>query len=276
MTEKEEKIKFYYPYCKEEGCEGILSLKFNDDFSLDSRCDKNKKHQKRGIFFKSFERFYLKERKIEKCSKCQNDLESDKYKCLKCQEIYCCYCFKFDEHIKNDIKNLFISTKRCKIHNKDIVQYCVNCEKYLCMYCSKNSTHINSDEEHEIQNLFDFIPCDFEIEIESVNHKIKKRKERYKELIKMLDEWVIKIQNKIEGLKKNLLYEIELMEKMFSNYNKYFLNYTYFKNFHYFKDYLNNNNIKFDKCFSFLNSKKYWIIYSKQSQLMNLKKKKYI
>ena len=53
-----------------------------------------------------------------------------------------------------------------------------------------------------------------------------------------MDEWEIKVHNKIEGLKKNLLYEIELMEKMFSNYNKFFLNYTYFKNFEYFYDYI--------------------------------------
>ena len=79
MTEKEEKIKFYYPYCKENGCNGILLLKFNKDFSLDYCCDKNEKHQKKRIFFKIFERFYLHEKKIEKCFNCQCNLENDKY-----------------------------------------------------------------------------------------------------------------------------------------------------------------------------------------------------
>ena len=39
------------------------------------------------------------------------------------------------------------------------------------------------------------------------------------------------------------------MEKMFSNYNKYFVNYTYFKNFEYFYDYISHMNInKFNNC----------------------------
>jgi hypothetical protein len=91
-----------------------------------------------------------------------------------------------------------------------------------------------------------------EDDIEKLNYKIKKRKERYLELIDSLDEWEIKIYNKIEELKKNLMYEIEFMEKMFSNFNKYFMNYTYFKNFKYFKDYMYNTySKKFDKCYTF-------------------------
>jgi len=121
MAEKEEKMKFYYPYCKEEGCEGILSIKLNKDFSLNYQCDKNEKHQKNRIFYKTFERFYLQEKKIEKCSKCECYLENDKYKCTKCKEIYCCYCFKLDEHIKNNIDNLDIIKRRCLIHKKDLV-----------------------------------------------------------------------------------------------------------------------------------------------------------
>ena len=41
------------------------------------------------------------------------------------------------------------------------------------------------------------------------------------------------------------------MEKMYSNFNIYFLNYTYFTNFNYFNNYMNNNKIKFDKCYLF-------------------------
>jgi len=249
MIEKDKQIKLYYPYCKEDGCDGILSVDFNDDFSLNYICDKNEKHQKEKIFFKTFERFYLQEKKIEKCSKCQCDLESDKYKCLKCKNIFCCYCFKLDEHIKNNINNLLLTKKRCSIHKKDFTLYCINCKKNLCVFCAKDKIHTNSNDKHDIKSLYEFIPSDNEIE--SVNKRIKKRKERYKELIQTLDEWEIKVHNEIEGLKKNLLYEIELMEKMFSNYNKYFLDYTYFKNFYYFKYYIYGDYLKFDKCYTF-------------------------
>jgi hypothetical protein len=91
-----------------------------------------------------------------------------------------------------------------------------------------------------------------ENEIEKLKNRIKIRKERYKELIQLLDEWEIKIYNKIEELKRNLMYEIELMEKMFSSFNKCFFDYTYFKNFEYFKDYMRYTySTKFDKCYTF-------------------------
>ena len=250
MIEKEEKKKYYYPFCKDVGCDGILSVKLNDDFSLDYQCSKNEKHKKNRIFYKTFERFYLKENSIEKCSKCHCDFGNDEYKCIKCNEIYCCYCFKLDEHIKNNIDNLMITKKRCLIHKKDLVQYCFDCRKNLCIYCTKENDDKNPHYQHEIENLIDLIPP--ENEIHKLNYKIKKRKERYMELIQLLDEWEIKLYNKIEELKKNLMYEIELMEKMFSNFNKCFMDYTYFKNFEYFKDYMSDTySSEFDKCYTF-------------------------
>ena len=247
MTEKDEKIKFYYPYCREKGCDGVLSVKFKDNFSLNYICDKNEKHQKKKIYFKTFEKFYLQDKKKENCFNCKSDLESDKYKCLKCKSVYCCYCFNLDEHIKNNINNLLLTKKRCLIHKKDFSLYCVNCKKNLCVFCANDKIHTKG--YHDIKSLYKFIPSDNEIE--NVNHKIKERKETYKELIQSLEEWEIKLHNKLEELKKNLLYEIELMEKMFSNYNKYFLNYTYFKNFDSFKEYMDRDNLKFDKCYSY-------------------------
>jgi len=250
MIEKEDKKKYYYPFCKEVGCDGILSVELNDDFSLDYQCSKNEKHQKKRIFYKTFERFYLQEKIIEKCSKCHCDFGNDEYKCIKCNKIYCCYCFKYDEHIKNNIDNLMITKKRCLIHKKDLVQYCFDCRKNLCIYCTKENEDKNPHYQHRIKNLNDLIPP--ENEIDKLNHKIKKRKERYLELIQLLDEWEIKLYNKIEELKKNLKYEIELLEKMFSNFNKCFLDYTYFKNFEYFRDYMSDTySSKFDKCYTF-------------------------
>ena len=163
-------------------------MKINNDFSIDYRCDKTKKHQSKRAFFKSFERFYLKEKKIKKCSKYHCDLENDKYKykCSKCKGIYCGYCYKFDEHIKNNINNLLNTKNRCLIHKKDLVKYCLNCQKNLCVFCTKDNIHTNRNDHHNIKSLFEFIPTDDEIE--SMNQKIKKRKERYKELIQMLNE----------------------------------------------------------------------------------------
>ena len=89
-------------------------------------------------------------------------------------------------------------------------------------------------------------------DINSLKNNINKREEKYRELIECLDEWKVKVINKIEELKKNLKYEIELMKKMFLNFNKYFINYNYFLNYDYFKTYVNNNDsIIYSKCYCY-------------------------
>ena len=41
MNGNGELTNFCYPYCKEVGCDGILNIEINDDFSIDFQCDKN-------------------------------------------------------------------------------------------------------------------------------------------------------------------------------------------------------------------------------------------
>ena len=78
MSEQQNLLtKFYYPQCKEIGCNGLLNIKFGDIFSLDYHCEKNKKHFGKKIFFKTFERFYLEEKEVEKCSNYFSILDSD-------------------------------------------------------------------------------------------------------------------------------------------------------------------------------------------------------
>ena len=61
---EEHENKFYYPFCRVPGCNGVLGIRINDnDFSLDYECDKNENHYGQNIYFKTFERFYLKEMK---------------------------------------------------------------------------------------------------------------------------------------------------------------------------------------------------------------------
>ena len=60
--------KLFYPYCKENNCGGVLEIKINDNFSVDYKCSKNPLHKKENIYFKTFERFYLKEKEVDKCS----------------------------------------------------------------------------------------------------------------------------------------------------------------------------------------------------------------
>ena len=159
MEDKANICQFYYPCCRESGCKGILKIKINEDFSIDYECDKNKNHKKRRIFFKTFERFYLKKKVICKCSKCYTILEDKNiYKCKQCKEIYCSSCFIFHEHFKIDFNNLSIINNKCPLHKNELTKYCVECDKNLCIYCIKDEEN-NIHKHHEIICLFDLIPC---------------------------------------------------------------------------------------------------------------------
>ena len=225
----ENSSKIYYPFCNEKDCDGILSITINDNFSINYQCDKNENHKNNNIYFKTFERFYLKEKNILKCSKCNMVLENDiRYECKLCSKIFCCSCFIKDEHIKNNIDNLILINNKCSVHQKDISLYCKKCKKHLCIFCIKEDEN-NIHQGHQIEYLNKIIP--------SINdtkqfmEKIKEKKKIYNEYIALLDEWRIKINNKIEQYQKNLINKISLMEKMFSNFNKFFNNYSYYNNF---------------------------------------------
>ena len=108
---------FFYPCCKEIGCNGILKLNFNEYLFIDYECDKNCHHKNRK-FCKTFERFYLEQKTSEKCSKCNYNLDnnsSGKYICRECNKLYCISCFCNDNHINNN-NNIYIKGENCKIH----------------------------------------------------------------------------------------------------------------------------------------------------------------
>ena len=169
MDEKNSK-KFYYPYCKEEGCNGLLNVKTGDNFTIEYECENNDSHKRKNIYFKTFERFYLKEKEDEICSKCFATLDNVLYKCINCDQIYCTFCFKEDEHIKNDIKNLKINSKKCLLHNKNLTQYCSDCKQNFCLYCvlndENNNNKINHNSEHNIINLVELIPSKNKINLQ--------------------------------------------------------------------------------------------------------------
>ncbi len=88
--------KLFYPYCKENNYGGVLKIAINDNLSVDYKCSKNPMHKKENIYFKTFERFYLKEKKIDKCS--QTNKIKIKNKSLKSN--------KSDIHTKKNNNNL--------------------------------------------------------------------------------------------------------------------------------------------------------------------------
>ena len=227
--------KFYYPFCRNPGCDGVLKIKINrNNFSLDYECDKNKEHNGKNIYFKTFERFYLKEMIKDKCKRCSSFLENTiKYKCKSCENYYCSSCFIFHKHIKQNINNIKIISTKCNNHNANIMHYCIKCKKYLCNYCLKNK---NTHQEHITKNLYNLMPSK-----QTIN-KIKNRIKEYDEIMNDIDIWLKEFEQKIKRLKQNLKDEKELFQKLILNFNQSFINYSYFTNF----SYLN----KYSKCFN--------------------------
>ena len=253
MTEDENvELKYYLPICREKSCEGILKIKFDfNKFLIEYECTKNRNHKSKNIFFKTFERFYLKEKKVNNCSECFINLENDCiYKCKNCNKLYCSNCFTLDEHIKKSIKNLSQLSTKCHNHNKELSNYCIDCDKNLCIFCINNTdTHTN----HNIKDIVDLMPSRHKIN--SLNDKIKKKSEYINKLINSIENWQKKFNQKIENLKQNLVNEIILIEKLYLNFNQYFQNYFYYTNFNNFYDDFDNMNNEYLKKFS--NSSKF-------------------
>ena len=224
--------KIIIPTCQK--CNGFLNILINPlNFSIEYSCKNNKSHKDKNIYFKTFERFYLKENRLKQCSNCLNILENSEYfDCDICKKKYCCKCY-IEDIQKNGHKNKennYINN-RCPIHCNDLTEYCSNCNKNICISCTMSVEHKN----HKIVCFRKCMPSDQKIE--SLKIRIKEKSKFYENLIQKIDEWNRKITQKIEELKQNLRDELSLLEKIIFNFNNNFRDYTYFENFNY----INNN-----------------------------------
>ena len=134
-------------------------------------------------------------------------------------------------------------SKRCKKHNRGLDSYCIECDKKLCVYCIKNDDEVsNSHKNHTIKYIFDVILSNNQIK--SLKNKIKKKSDYINNLIRSIDEIERKLISKIKYLKQTLKNEIDLLAKIYLNYNQYFYNYFYYSNFinflNEFDDSINN------------------------------------
>ena len=214
--------KIFLPQCKE--CEGLLSFTINPlNFTLKAECEFNKKHKYNNIFFKTFERFYLKEEEIFICSKCFMNLDNTEIiKCEICNCIYCCKCYSKDAQINGHKDISYIKNKyNCYKHFSNFVGYCFNCKENLCINCiKKDTTHMDHETKifiGEIPNLK---------EVENLNKNFQKKLMYNNNIIIKIDEWKGKLLSKIEELKQTLRDEISLFQKIINNYNYSIGNYT--------------------------------------------------
>ena len=243
--------KVIYPSCQK--CDGLLNFEIQPlHFSINFKCEKDEHHKKDDIYFKTFERFYLKEKELRKCNKCQINLEnSEHFNCAICKTIFCSKCYI--EDIQKNGHTKLINEKnnnRCLIHNCEFTIYCFTCRKNECIFCAKNNGH----ENHSIKSFYQIIPSSKDIE--DLKKRILEKTNFTNNLFKKIDFWQQKINSKTEELKQNLKDEINLIKKFILNFNNTFMNYTYFQNFDYINKNVdsksnNKNLIKFFNCENF-------------------------
>ena len=152
---------------------------------------------------------------------------------------YCSVCFIYDEHIKVDTTNLNIIKNKCTFHQDDLNYFCKECRKYFCIKCIKLNESGDHDE-HEYFNILDIMPTINEIK--NLEKKIIEKEKVYDDLINSLDIWCKQLLKKVEKLKEKLHKEIELLKKLFFNFNQNFANLAYCINFHNIYDYIKNIN----------------------------------
>ena len=150
----------FIPTCKE--CKNILNIKINPlNFSLEYKCEYNEKHNSSdNIYFKTFERFYLDQKK------CKNTIKTSKYN--KSEKNYSSDCFSNND--EDNCSNLFINDSKCVKHNYNFVAYCLDCKSNLCLFCIKES---NKHDSHVIKNYNDLMQN--LNEVENLKKKIEEK-----------------------------------------------------------------------------------------------------
>ena len=244
---EDERNKYYVPICKETDCGGYLHFYFHykyKNFFINGHCEKNKNHKFENLYYETFEKFYLKEKFIQKCSNCSQSLENnDKYKCNECDKLYCSSCFLSDLHIQKDWKKLEIITNKCLKHKKELTYYCLDCKQKICPFCFKkfNVKETNPHKNHKIKNILDAMPSLYRIN--ALKEKILKKEEAYNILFKSLDEWQVELKKRVERIKQNLRTEIRVLKKFFFNFNQEYIDYNYYLGCSsFFKDIKDYNN----------------------------------
>ena len=238
---------YYIPICRYKGCEGQLSISIDEDkFCINGVCQKNKEHIFNNIYFETVERFYLKDNIMKTCFKCSKNLESKNiYECVECENMYCSECFMSDFHIKKNKRNLKLIINKCPNDENILVNYCLNCNEKICLICLKKDKENNPHKNHEIINILNNMPS--KNQLNNLKKKIIKKSDAFNSLIKSLTEWQKSLNQKIERIKENLKNELNIIKKLFFNFNIDYLDYTYYSNFNKFYkeiDVLNNKYLK--------------------------------
>ena len=227
--------EIFYPACQK--CDSILDIKINpENFTIDFECENDSSHNRSNIFFKTFERFYLKKKEALKCNKCSSSGNDAYFHCDDCKLLYCKKCLSEDIKINDHTNFEQFDENKCPIHKINFIEYCFDCRKNLCIYCIKIEKH----ENHQKDSFINIMLSSKNLKI--LKTKIEQKKKATINLINKIKDWESEIISKANELINSLKDEINLYEKIINSYSDTFFNYNYFKCFKYLYEYIREIN----------------------------------
>ena len=119
----------------------------------------------------------------------------------------------------------------CSIHQEKFINYCNTCKNNLCMYCD-----YTKHESHDIKIFFPLIS-----NLESNLKETKLKFEYLNEFIDKIEEWRVKMNEKILEFEKIIKNNILLINLNTMNIDLKNINYQILQNFFEFSDYKNEN-----------------------------------
>ena len=156
----------------------------------------------------------------------------------------------------NEDENNKLNDSLCIIHKEKFINYCNTCKTNLCMYCD-----YSKHDSHDIKIFFPLIS-----NLESSLKETKLKFDYLNEFIDKIEEWRVKMNEKISGFQKIIKNKILLIKLNTMNIDLKNINYQILQNFFEFSDF-KNENIHFFK--EFLSAKNF---IRKGKILMNILK----
>jgi hypothetical protein len=201
-------MSFYYPVCKEEGCNGTLKIaKNSDNLTINYVCDKNALHKNKNIKYNDFSNEYLKKQKCEKIEKCKEHDEVISRYCNDCKKFICKKC---------------LGNCRSKNHPITLLdKYKINQKQLNYLIKSLN------DKKKDINILSTLI----EEWKKELNQKLEEMKQELENEIKLIEKLILNYNKDFNNITyhKNILY---LKDRVFDNNNYYLTKFYNSDNFY--------------------------------------------
>ena len=202
-------LSFYYPVCKEEGCNGTLKIaKNSDNLTIKYVWDKNVLHRNNNIKYNEFSNEYLK----------KQNYESKIEKCIKHEEVITNYCNECKKYICE------ICLKDCKCNNHPITPL----DKYKLSEKQLNYLIKSLNDKKEYIKTLSIKIEEWKNEL---NKKLEEMKQELENEIKLIEKLILNYNKHFNNITyhKNIIY---FKDRVYDNNNSFLTKFYNSDNFY--------------------------------------------